>query len=193
MCCCVTGVRAENGHDGFETLFDGQRCEGGISKLPRRGTKGREQADVGRKWVIEKGAIVGSRRDIPGNGGIIITDEQFGDFEVVLEMNNDFGPDSGPGPRGAREDGKAWQAMIDYHSNGNVMGIYGEGLGGKPSTSGTTTSRIPREDPGDHFAGEAVAAGAAERLGIFHGTASGTNCGRGLWEIRPILRRGSTG
>jgi hypothetical protein len=23
--------------------------------------------------------------------------------------------------------------MIDYHSGGNVMGIYGEGLGGKPS------------------------------------------------------------
>jgi hypothetical protein len=30
------------------------------------------------------------------------------------------------------EDGKAWQAMIDYHAGGNLMGIYGEGLGGKP-------------------------------------------------------------
>ena len=33
------------------------------------------------------------------------------------------------------EDGKAWQAMIDYHSGGNLMGIYGEGLGAKPSVS----------------------------------------------------------
>ncbi len=32
------------------------------------------------------------------------------------------------------EDGTAFQAMIDYHANGNLMGIYGEGkLGAKPS------------------------------------------------------------
>jgi hypothetical protein len=70
-------------------------------------------------------------QDIPGNGGIVITDERFGDFEVVLEMNNDFGPDSGLFLR-STETGTAYQAMIDYHSNGNLMGIYGEGLGGNP-------------------------------------------------------------
>jgi hypothetical protein len=68
-------------------------------------------------------------QDTPGNGGIVITDEKFGDFEVALEMNNDFGPDSGLFLR-STEDGKAYQAMIDYHGRGNVMGIYGEGLGG---------------------------------------------------------------
>ena len=46
-------------------------------------------------------------------------------------MNNDYGPDSGLFLR-STETGKAWQAMIDYHANGNLMGIYGEGLGGKP-------------------------------------------------------------
>ena len=30
-----------------------------------------------------------------GNGGILITDASFEDFEIVMEMNNDFGPDSG--------------------------------------------------------------------------------------------------
>ena len=84
----------------------------------------------GGKWVVENGArrLAGH----PGNGGIVITDEQYGDFEVVVEMNNDFGPDSGLFLR-STEEGKAWQAMIDYHKGGNVMGIYGEGLGGKPS------------------------------------------------------------
>lgn len=81
--------------------------------------------------MVEKGAIVGTQ-DIPGNGGIILTDEQYGDFEVSLEMNNDFGPDSGLFLR-STEDGKAWQAMIDYHKGGNLMGIYGEGLQAKPS------------------------------------------------------------
>jgi hypothetical protein len=67
----------------------------------------------------------------PGQRGLIITDEQFGDFEVALEMNNDFGPDSGLFLR-STEDGKCYQAMIDYHAGGNLMGVYGEGLGGKP-------------------------------------------------------------
>jgi hypothetical protein len=74
--------------------------------------------------------MVGSQ-DIPGNGGIIITDKKFKDFEVVLEMNNDFGPDSGLFLR-CTEDGKCYQAMIDYHKAGNLMGIYGEGIGGHP-------------------------------------------------------------
>ena len=73
-------------------------------------------------------AIVGSQ-DRPGNGGIIITDKAYGDFEVSVEMNNDFGPDSGLFLR-STEDGRAYQAMIDYHGNGNLMGIYGEGLSG---------------------------------------------------------------
>jgi hypothetical protein len=47
------------------------------------------------------------------------------DFEVKLEMKNDFGPDSGLFLR-STEDGKAWQAMVDYHAGGNLMGIYGE-------------------------------------------------------------------
>ena len=48
-----------------------------------------------------------------------------------MEMNNDFGPDSELFLR-STEDGKAWQAMIDYHAGGNVMDIYGEVLEGKP-------------------------------------------------------------
>jgi hypothetical protein len=67
--------------------------------------------------------------DIPGNGGIVITDKPYANFEVVLEMNNDFGPDSGLFLR-SNEKGQAYQAMIDYHKGGNVMGIYGEGIGG---------------------------------------------------------------
>ena len=82
--------------------------------------------------MVEDGAIVGSQ-DIPGNGGIFLTDEQFGDYEVVLEMKNDFGPDSGLFLR-CDEKGTCYQAMIDYHVGGNLMGLYGEGgLGAKPN------------------------------------------------------------
>lgn len=114
---------------GFVSLFDGKTLNGWHVSAKTGHSRASKNATGGR-WVVENGAITGSQ-DIPGNGGIIITDEQFGDFEVALEMKNDFGPDSGLFLR-STEEGKCYQAMIDYHGGGNLMGIYGEGLGGKP-------------------------------------------------------------
>lgn len=114
----------------FVPIFDGKSLQGWHVSA-QTGHSATSKHQTGGKWVVQDGAIVGSQ-DIPGNGGIVITDEKFGDFEVVLEMNNDFGPDSGLFLR-STEDGKAWQAMIDYHAGGNLMGIYGEGLDAKPS------------------------------------------------------------
>ena len=127
---CSTAAAQEKSADGFVSIYDGKTLNGWHVSA-RTGHSRASQNQSGGKWVIEDGAIVGSQ-DIPGNGGLVITDEQFGDFEVKLEMKNDFGPDSGLFLR-STEDGKAWQAMIDYHAGGNLMGIYGEGLGGKPS------------------------------------------------------------
>ena len=117
--------------NGWIPLFNGKTLAGWHTSA-KTGHSKASNNQSGGKWVVENGAIVGSQ-DIPGNGGLIITDEMFGDFEVILEMNNDFGPDSGLFLR-STEDGTAWQAMIDYHTGGNLMGIYGEGkLGAKPS------------------------------------------------------------
>ena len=116
---------------GWRVLFDGKSLQGWHAS-PLTGHSRASGNKSGGRWVVQDGAIVGSQ-DIPGNGGILITDEAFADFEVVLEMNNDFGPDSGLFLR-STEDGTAYQAMIDYHGRGNLMGIYGEGkLGGKPA------------------------------------------------------------
>ena len=126
---CSTAAAQEKSAEGFVSIYDGKTLNGWHVSA-KTGHSRASQNQSGGKWVVEDGAIVGSQ-DIPGNGGLIITDEQFGDFEVKLEMKNDFGPDSGLFLR-STEDGKAWQAMIDYHAGGNLMGIYGEGLGGKP-------------------------------------------------------------
>lgn len=113
----------------WQTLFDGQSLSGWhVSAKTGHSATSRHQS-AGR-WVVEDGAIVGSQ-DPPGNGGIVLTDQEFGDFEVVVEMRNDFGPDSGLFLR-STEEGQAYQAMIDYHAGGNLMGLYGEGLGGRP-------------------------------------------------------------
>lgn len=106
---------------GFTRIDDGRTLNGWhVSSQTGHGTGG--------KWVVLNGAFTGSQ-DRPGNGGILLTDKQYGDFEVALEMKNDYGPDSGLFLR-SNEKGQAYQAMIDYHDNGNLMGVYGEGIGG---------------------------------------------------------------
>lgn len=112
---------------GFETVFDGKSIKGWhVSALTGHSRTSMNKS--GGKWVVEDGAIVGSQ-DVPGNGGIILTDKKYGDFEVIVEMKNDYGPDSGLFLR-STEKGQAYQYMVDYHDKGNLAGIYGEGLPG---------------------------------------------------------------
>lgn len=111
----------------WQSIFDGKTLHGWHVSA-KTGHSAASKHQTGGKWVVEDGAIIGTQ-DIPGNGGIVLTDEHFGDFEVEIEMKNDFGPDSGLFLR-STEDGKAYQAMIDYHEGGNLMGVYGEGIGG---------------------------------------------------------------
>jgi hypothetical protein len=110
---------SKKGDRGFIPIFDGKTLNGWhVNRKTGHGTGGR--------WIVENGAIVGSQ-DRPGNGGLIMTDAPYGNVEVVLEMNNDFGPDSGLFLRCSPQ-GKAYQALIDYHPDGNLMGVYGEGF-----------------------------------------------------------------
>lgn len=116
----------------MESIFDGKSLQGWHVSA-QTGHSRASGNKSGGKWVVEDGAITGSQ-DAPGNGGIILTDAEYGDVEVALEMKNDFGPDSGLFLR-STEDGRAYQAMIDYHGRGNLMGIYGEGIGGFGSSN----------------------------------------------------------
>jgi len=134
LCCLAASCfsfAASAPEEGFVPIFDGHSLSGWHVSA-QTGHSRASGNKTGGKWIVEDGALVGSQ-DIPGNGGIILTDRPYGDFEIALEMNNDFGPDSGLFLR-STEDGTAFQAMIDYHANGNLMGLYGEGgLGAKPS------------------------------------------------------------
>jgi Domain of Unknown Function (DUF1080) len=110
---------------GFVTIFDGKTLDG-WHVSPQSGHSAASGNKTGGRWVVEDGAILGSQ-DVPGNGGIVITDRQYGDFEVIVEMNNDFGPDSGLFLR-SNDKGQAFQYMVDYHDKGTLAGLYGEGL-----------------------------------------------------------------
>ena len=104
-------------------LFDGKTLDG-WHKNPKRIGHG-----TGGKWIVEGGAIVGEQ-DPPGsgNGGILLSDRKFGDFEVKIDMNHDWGPCSGFFLR-SNDKGQCFQVMVDFHDAGNVGPIYGEGTG----------------------------------------------------------------
>ncbi|MFP6611776.1 MAG: DUF1080 domain-containing protein [Pirellulales bacterium] len=110
--------------DGFISLFDGKTLDG-WHKNPKRIGHG-----TGGSWYVEGGAIVGEQ-DPPGsgNGGILLTDHKFGNFELLIDMNHDWGPCSGLFLR-SNDRGQCLQMMVDYHNAGNVGHIYGEGTGG---------------------------------------------------------------
>src|ERR1041384_5609117 len=96
----------------WRAIFDGATLKGWrpTAKSPRSKASGHT---TGGNWRVENGAILGGQ-DTPGNGGLLLTEEEFGDVEIVLETNCDFGPDSGIFMR-CTEDGKAYQCLIDYH------------------------------------------------------------------------------
>jgi hypothetical protein len=117
---------AQKKDDGYVSIFDGKSLDGWHVSA-KSGHSSKSGKKSGGTWKVVDGAITGTQ-DEPGNGGIVVTDKKYKNFEVVLEMRNDFGLDSGLFLR-STEDGKAYQAMVDYYQGGNLMGIYGEGIG----------------------------------------------------------------
>ncbi|MBX2818718.1 MAG: DUF1080 domain-containing protein [Rhodothermaceae bacterium] len=108
----------------FIHLFDGTSLDGWHLN-PEKIWHG-----TGGSWTIEDGAIAGEQ-DPPGsgNGGILLSDQTFDDFELLLEIKPDFGIDSGLFLR-ATDAGQGFQMMIDYLEGGVVGQIYGENIGG---------------------------------------------------------------
>jgi hypothetical protein len=105
-------------------LFDGKTLQG-WHKNPQRIGHG-----TGGVWRVEDGTITGEQ-DPPGsgNGGILLTDRKFGDFELEIAIMPDWGVCSGLFLRG-NDRGQCIQMMVDYHDAGNVGHLYGEGTGG---------------------------------------------------------------
>ena len=121
---------------GFQKLFDGKDLKGWhISEVNHHGNT--------KAWKVEPGGVLTVTQDRPGNGGILLTDKKYRNFEVSLEVNPDFGCDGGLFLR-STEKGEAYQVMLDYLEGGNMGGIYGEGLKGLGPNAGTG-KRMDRE------------------------------------------------
>src|SRR5215218_2015009 len=69
---------------GFVSIFDGKSLTGWAVSA-KTGHSRTSKNTSGGRWVVEKGAIVGSQ-DVLGFSGTATTEKQYGDFEVALEM-----------------------------------------------------------------------------------------------------------
>jgi hypothetical protein len=113
----------------FRPLFDGASLAGWhVSAATTHSAASFQRS--GGAWSVQDGAITGTQ-DLPGNGGILVSDESFGDVEIALEARVDFGVDSGIFLRSS-ESGAAYQILVDYYPGGSIGGLYGEALGGDP-------------------------------------------------------------
>lgn len=131
---CLLGAQVP---DGFRPLFNGQNLAGWHMSLSSHHGDSRE-------WRVYEGALVG-KQDREGNGGILLTDETYADFEVYLELKPDFGCDGGVFLR-SNESGQAYQVMLDYLAGGNVGGVFGEGLDGLDQVPSKGWEKVWKKD-----------------------------------------------
>ena len=112
--------RAADIEPGYEPLFDGRTLEGWHVNPQRIGH------GSGGRWRVGEGAIIGEQ-DPPGsgNGGLLLSDRKFADFDLMLEARPDWGPCSGVFFR-CTEAGEGFQMYVDYHDGGNVGHLRGE-------------------------------------------------------------------
>ncbi|MEM8952611.1 MAG: DUF1080 domain-containing protein [Verrucomicrobiota bacterium] len=131
--------------EGFRSLFDGKTLRGWNAmprlpiakypgapfKMPLQGEAFENaRANVG-KWMVEDGAIVGGQ-DPPGSGrgAYLVTEEKFGDFELMMDMKPDWKVDSGFLVRTAASGSPGIQILVDHRPQGGIGGFYGNGLAG---------------------------------------------------------------
>ncbi|HEX5271029.1 MAG TPA: DUF1080 domain-containing protein [Gemmataceae bacterium] len=133
---------------GFKSLFDGVSLAG-WSPIPRRygplypggPTVAEANPDFPRdydekadahpaSWSVEDGVIVGRQQpEGSGYGGYLISDQDYGDFELRLEANPDWPADTGIMLRRRRDSWAGLQVLVDHRRSGSIGGFFGNGIG----------------------------------------------------------------
>jgi len=118
--------------EGFVPLFNGKDLSGWhVSKTARHGRT--------PDFRVVHGVLVGTQQPY-GQGGMLVSDRKYRNFELTLEAKPDWGCDSGIFFR-ATESGASYQITMDYlgNGNGNLGRMIGEGgisLGGARGRGG---------------------------------------------------------
>jgi hypothetical protein len=107
---------------GFTPIFNGKDLTGWhVSKTNHHGTT--------PDYHVWHGMILGSQQPI-GQGGVLLTDKKYRNFEIYMEVKPDWGCDSGLFFL-VDEAGHGYQLMLDYLPGGSMAaGMYGERIEG---------------------------------------------------------------
>jgi hypothetical protein len=136
--------------DGFKPIFNGQNLTGWHPSVTNI------HGNTPNFFVLD-GAIVGTQSPY-GNGGILLTDKSYKNFEFYMEVKPDYGCDSGVFFRSTQA-GHAYQVTMDYLPGGSMGSLILEGI---------TNPNAGRGASGG--AGRAGAAGGSGRGGFGRGT-----------------------
>jgi hypothetical protein len=138
----------ESPPEGFRSLFDGKTLTGWTAKPRPQGTRPSAGGNTGEpasdaesfyekslksrgKWTVRDGVLVGEQ-DPPGSGlgGYLVSDEAFGDFELLIDAKPDWSVDTGVLVRTTPGGNVGYQILIDHRRSGGIGGFYGNGVGG---------------------------------------------------------------
>ena len=144
---CLSSLAADIGKipDGFTPIFNGKDLTGWhVSRSNHHGTT--------LLTKVENGELSIGQNPI-GEGGILLTNRRYRDFELYLEVKPDWGCDGGIFLR-SNEDGNAYQITIDYIPKGGVGAFITEGitaLGGTGQRRAQDWQKIWRKDDWNSF------------------------------------------
>ena len=100
--------------EGFVSLFDGKSLSGWRKLTEYSGNAG--------MWEVIDGVIVGEQYP-EGEGGLLVTEYTYSDFELYTEVKADYPIDSGIFLR-VQPSVLSYQLTIDYRPDGEVGAIY---------------------------------------------------------------------
>lgn len=152
--------------DGFTSIFNGEDLTGWhISRTNHHGTVG--------NFFVEDGDIV--MKQYPyGQGGILLTDKKYGDFELYLEFKGNPGTDGGVFFR-SNESGSGYQLQIGGGGNRGTGDLIGEVLNVTTSAQAEDLDEVWQKEDWNSFRLRSV--GAAPHVTLWIN-------GQKMWEVQ---------
>ena len=155
---------------GFTPIFNGHNLTGWhVSPDNHHG--------VTPDFRVVDGAIVGAQSPW-GDGGILLTDKSYRNFELYMEVRPDYGCDSGIFIR-STESGHAYQITMDYLPGGSMGRLITETINGAGGTDRAAILAMRGQPPSATPAGASTgtAAPAGARAGAPAGAPAGARAG----------------
>jgi Domain of Unknown Function (DUF1080) len=104
--------------DGFTSIFNGRTLAGWhVSETAAHG--------LTPDFHVSQGMIIGAQQPL-GSGGLLLTNRNYRNFELYMEVKPDWGNDSGIFFR-TTNNGAAYQITMDYIPGGSMGRLIGEG------------------------------------------------------------------